>query len=62
MRQVLMSGAFLRRAAEAVREKTIRVTKVMPQNSGCLIAAAQGMQADIPFENLCEPVDTANEI
>jgi len=34
----------------------------MPQNSGCLIAAAQGMQADIPFENLCEPVDTANEI
>ena len=23
---------------------------------------AQGMQADIPFEHLCEPVDTANEI
>lgn len=51
-----------RGTTEEVREETIRVTKAMSENGGYLIAAAQGMQADIPFENLCALVDTANEI
>ena len=51
-----------RGTTEEVREETIRVTEAMSKNGGYLIAAAQGMQADIPFENLCALVDTANEI
>ena len=47
---------------EDVRAETIHVTEAMSRNGGYLIAAAQGIQADVPFENLCALVDTANEI
>ena len=47
---------------EEVREETRRVTEAMSQNGGYLIAAAQGIQADVPFENLCALIDAANEL
>jgi len=47
---------------EDVRTETIKVTEAMSRNGGYLIAAAQGMQADVPFENLCALVDTANKL
>ena len=45
---------------EEVREETRRVTAALGENGGYLIAAAQGIQADVPFENICALVDTAN--
>ena len=47
---------------DEVEEETRRVTEAMSQNGGYLLAAAQGIQADVPFENLCRLIDTANEI
>ena len=47
---------------EEVRTETLRVTEYMSRNGGYLIAAAQGMQADVPFENLCALVDISNEL
>ena len=47
---------------EQVREETIRVTEYLARDGGYLIAAAQGIQSDVPFENLCALVDTANEL
>ena len=47
---------------EQVRDETLRVTEYMARDGGYLIAAAQGIQSDVPFENLCTLVDTANEI
>lgn len=47
---------------DEVREETRQVTEILSPNGGYLIAAAQGIQADVPFENLCALVDTANEI
>ena len=45
---------------EEVREETRRVTEAMSRGGGYIIAAAQGIQADVPFENLCALVDEAN--
>lgn len=39
-----------------------RVSAYMGRNGGFLLAAAQGIQADVSFENLCRLIDTANEI
>ena len=47
---------------DEVREETRRVTQAMSQNGGYIIAAAQGIQADVPFENICALVDEANEL
>ena len=47
---------------DEVREETRRVTEAMSQNGGYIIAAAQGIQADVPFENICALVDEANEL
>ncbi len=47
---------------EEVREETRRVTEYLSKNGGYLIAAAQGIQSDVPFENLCALIDAANEI
>ena len=47
---------------EEVEEETRRVTAYMGQNGGYLVAAAQGVQADVSFENLCRLIDTANDI
>ena len=48
--------------AEDVEAETKRITAYMSQNGGYLLAAAQGIQADVSFENLCRLIDTANEI
>ncbi len=45
-----------------VEDETRRVTSYMAQNGGYLVAAAQGIQGDVPFENLCRLIDTANDI
>ena len=45
-----------------VEEETKRVTSYLSRDGGYLIAAAQGMQADVPFENLCALIDTANQL
>ena len=47
---------------DEVREETRRVTAALSDNGGYLIAAAQGIQADVPFENLCALIDAANEL
>lgn len=47
---------------DEVEQETRRVTDYMSQNGGFLLAAAQGIQADVPFENLCRLIDTVNEI
>ena len=49
-------------AAEDVESETRKVTDYMGQNGGYILAAAQGIQSDVPFENLCRLIDTANEI
>lgn len=47
---------------EEVRRETEQVTAAMTENGGYIIAAAQGIQSDVPFENICALVDTANEL
>jgi uroporphyrinogen decarboxylase len=47
---------------EEVAEETKKVTGYLSKNGGYLIAAAQGIQSDVPFGNLCALVDTANEL
>ena len=47
---------------EDVADETRRVTEYMSRDGGYLIAAAQGVQSDVPFENLCCLVDTANKL
>ncbi len=47
---------------DEVREETRRVTEAMSQNGGYIIAAAQGIQEDVPLENICALVDEANEL
>ena len=47
---------------EDVEAETRRVTAYMSQNGGYLLAAAQGIQADVPLENICHLIDVANEI
>ena len=47
---------------EEVESETEEIAAYMGQNGGYLLAAAQGIQADVPFENLCRLIDTANEM
>jgi len=47
---------------EEVRCETREVTAKMAENGGYIVAAAQGIQSDVPFENICALVDTANEL
>ena len=47
---------------EEVEAEVRRVTAHMSQNGGYILAAGQGIQADVPFENLCTLIDIANEI
>ena len=47
---------------EEVEAETEEIAAYMGQNGGYLLAAAQGIQADVPFENLCRLIDTANEM
>jgi uroporphyrinogen decarboxylase len=48
-------------SADEVEAETRRVTEYLGRDGGYLIAAAQGVQADVPFENLCRLIDTANK-
>lgn len=47
---------------DEVEAETRRVTEYMSRDGGYLLAAAQGIQSDVSFENLCRLVDTANQI
>ncbi len=47
---------------EEVRAETVRVTESMAAGGGYIIAAAQGIQADVPLQNLRALVDTANAL
>ncbi|MCR5264872.1 MAG: hypothetical protein K6D94_13425 [Clostridiales bacterium] len=47
---------------EQVREETRAVAERLAVNGGYIIAAAQGIQGDVPFENLCALVDEANTL
>ncbi len=47
---------------EEVEAETRRVSAYMSQKGGYILAAGQGIQADVPFENLCTLIDVANEI
>jgi uroporphyrinogen decarboxylase len=47
---------------EDVEAETRRVTAYMSRGGGYILAAGQGIQADVPFENLCRLVDVANEM
>lgn len=44
---------------EAVAEETKQLTAALAKNGGYIIAPAQEIQADVPFENLCALIDTA---
>jgi uroporphyrinogen decarboxylase len=48
-------------SADEVEAEARRVTEYLGRDGGYLIAAAQGVQADVPFENLCRLIDTANQ-
>lgn len=45
-----------------VEAETKAVAAYMGKDGGYLLAAAQGIQSDVPFENLCRLIDTASEI
>jgi uroporphyrinogen decarboxylase len=47
---------------EEVEAETRRIAAYMNRDGGYLLAAAQGIQADVPFENICRLIDTANEM
>jgi len=47
---------------EDVAEETKKVTKALAKNGGYIIAPSQEIQADVPFENLCALIDTANNM
>ena len=47
---------------EAVAEETRKLTEALSKNGGYIIAPAQEIQADVPFENLCALIDTANSL
>lgn len=47
---------------EEVAEETRRLTAALAENGGYIIAPAQEIQADVPFENLCALIDTANAL
>ena len=47
---------------EEVAEETRRVTAALAKNGGYIIAPSQEIQSDVPFENLCALIDTANSL
>ena len=47
---------------EDVEAETRRVTAYMSRGGGYILAAGQGIQADVPYGNLCRFIDVANEI
>ena len=47
---------------EEVAEETRKLTEALSKNGGYIIAPAQEIQADVPFENLCALIDTAKEL
>ena len=42
--------------------ETRELTMALSRNGGYIIAPAQEIQADVPFENLCALIDTAKEL
>lgn len=44
-----------------VRKETERVIKLMSENGGYITCASQGIQLDVPYENLRALIDTARE-
>jgi uroporphyrinogen decarboxylase len=47
---------------EEVVAETKRVTRALAKNGGYIIAPSQEIQSDVPFENLCALIDTANSL
>lgn len=47
---------------EDVAEETKKLTAALSKNGGYIIAPAQEIQADVPFENLCALIDTAKTL
>lgn len=47
---------------EEVALETRELTAALSKNGGYIIAPAQEIQTDVPFENLCALIDTAKEI
>lgn len=47
---------------EGVAAETRQVASALSQNGGYIIGPAQEIQADVPFENLCALIDTANAL
>ena len=47
---------------EEVAEETRKVTAALAKNGGYIIAPSQEIQSDVPFENLCALIDTANSL
>ena len=47
---------------EEVAEETRCLTAALAENGGYIIAPAQEIQSDVPFENLCALIDTANAL
>ena len=47
---------------DGVTEETERVTEALSRNGGYIIAPAQEIQVDVPFENLCALIDTAKRL
>ena len=47
---------------DEVAEETRAVTASLSRNGGYIIAPAQEIQADVPYENLCALIDTAKEL
>ena len=47
---------------EDVEKETRKVTEYFSRNGGYIISGSHTIQADVPFENICKIVDTANEL
>lgn len=47
---------------EEVAEETRKITAALSADGGYIIAPSQEIQADVPFENLCALIDTANAL
>ena len=47
---------------EDVAAETRKVTEALSKNGGYIIAPSQEIQSDVPFENLCALIDTANAL
>ena len=47
---------------EEVAVETKKITEALSANGGYIIAPAQEIQADVPFENLCALIDTAKAL